>query len=97
MFGTGGKYVEVICDTSIKSAYLTDYDIDDMINSTAIGKILHGVRGEDPVDMEKLKSVIKSSAKMFIENDNIVEFDFNPLIISEHNFIHAVDIRIKAN
>jgi acetate---CoA ligase (ADP-forming) len=96
MFGTGGKYVEVICDTSIKSAYLTDYDIDDMINSTAIGKILHGVRGEEPIDIQKLKRVIKSAAAMFIENDNIEEFDLNPLIISEHNLMYAVDVRIKA-
>jgi acetyltransferase len=96
MFGSGGKYVEIICDTSIKSAYLTDYDIDDMINSTTIGKILHGVRGEEPVDILKLKRVIKSAAQMFIENDCIEEFDFNPLIISEHNVMYAVDIRIKA-
>lgn len=95
MFGTGGKYVEVICDTAIKSAYLSDNDIDEMINSTVIGKILNGVRGESPCDIKKLKEIIKSSAQMLIENNNISEFDLNPLIISEDNSIHAVDIRIK--
>ena len=88
--------MEIICDTSIKSAYLSDYDIDDMINSTSIGKIIQGVRGEEPIDMAKLKKVIKSLAAMFIENEEIEEFDFNPLIITEHNLIHAVDVRIKA-
>lgn len=95
MFGTGGKYVEVICDTAIKSAYVSDNDINEMIDSTVIGKILKGVRGEAPCDINKLKEIIKSSAQMLIENKNISEFDLNPLIISQDNSIHAVDIRIK--
>jgi len=95
MFGTGGKYVEVICDTAIKSAYVSDNDINEMIDSTVIGKILKGVRGEAPCDINKLKEIIKSSAQMLIENKNISEFDLNPLIISDDNSIHAVDIRIK--
>ncbi len=95
MFGTGGKYVEVICDTAMKSAYLTDDDIDDMLETTIIGKILQGVRGEEPADIPKLKEIIKASALMLIENPKIEEFDFNPLIIDDNNNIHAVDIRIK--
>ncbi len=95
MFGAGGKYVEIICDTAIKSAYLTDFDIEDLISSTKIGKILKGVRGEDPADIDSLKKIILSSAKMLIENPEIKTFDFNPLIISEENKIHAVDIRIE--
>ena len=66
-----------------------------MIDSTVIGKILKGVRGEAPCDINKLKEIIKSSAQMLIENKNISEFDLNPLIISDDNSIHAVDIRIK--
>jgi hypothetical protein len=34
---------------------------------------------------------------MIIENENIVEFDLNPLIVSQDNSIHAVDVRIKIN
>ncbi len=95
MFGTGGKYVEVVCDTSIKSAYLCEDDIDDMIDSTVIGKILKGVRGERPIDIDNLKNIISSSARMLIENKNITEFDLNPLIVADDDSIHAVDIRIK--
>ncbi|KUG25600.1 putative acetyl-coa synthetase (adp-forming) [hydrocarbon metagenome] len=95
MFGTGGKYVEVICDTAIRSAYMSDNDLNEIIEETVIGKILKGVRGEEGIDMNKLKRVIRSSSKMMIENENIVEFDLNPLIISKDNSIHAVDVRIK--
>ena len=95
MFGSGGKYVEVFNDTCLKSAYLSDKDIQEMIEKTKIGKILKGVRGEKAFPASKLKSIIKSSAQMMINNDEIKEFDFNPLIVTEENFIFAVDIRIK--
>jgi acetate---CoA ligase (ADP-forming) len=95
MFGTGGKYVEVVSDTSIKSAYLSDADIDEMIDSTTIGKILKGVRGEASSDLPELKRIIKASAKMIADNKNILEFDLNPLLVTEQNKFYAVDARIK--
>lgn len=95
MFGSGGKYVEVYEDTCIKSAYLTDKDIDEMIEDTKIGTIIKGVRGDKPADIMKIKEIIKSSAQMMLDNTSILEFDFNPLIIAEDNSIHLVDIRIK--
>ncbi len=95
MFGTGGKYVEVICDTATRSAYMSDNDVNEIIEETIIGKILKGVRGEEGINFNELKKVIRASAKMMIENESIVEFDLNPLIISHDNSIHAVDVRIK--
>ncbi|NJD23219.1 MAG: acetyl-CoA synthetase [Melioribacter sp.] len=94
MFGAGGKYVETIGDTSIRSAYMCDKDVGDMINETAIGKILRGLRGEKPCDIEELKRVILSCAKIMIENKNIVEFDLNPLILGEDNKYYGVDVRV---
>jgi acetyltransferase len=96
MFGSGGKYVEVFEDTAMRSAYLTEHDIDNMISETKMGKILSGVRGESPVDMVKVKSVIKSVAQMMLDYESITELDLNPLIVDENNKLFAVDIRIKA-
>jgi len=95
MFGSGGKYVEVFGDTAIKSCYLTDEDIEKMIVETSIGKILRGVRGELPGNIPGLKRIIKSCATMMIENNNIIEFDLNPLIVGEDDKYYAVDVRIK--
>lgn len=95
MFGLGGKYVEVFQDTCMKSAYLSEEDVNEMINSTKIGKILKGVRGEKPVDINKLKQIILSSAQMMLDNKNIVEFDFNPLVVAVDNSFHAVDVRVR--
>ena len=95
MFGAGGKYVEYIEDTVIRSAYLTDFDIDEMLNNTKIGKIIHGVRGETSADLNKIKSTIKSVAQMMLNHKEITECDLNPLVVTEDNNIFAVDVRIK--
>ncbi|MEJ5351595.1 MAG: acetate--CoA ligase family protein [Melioribacteraceae bacterium] len=95
MFGLGGKYVEVFDDVSIKSCYLSDEDVEEMIASTKIGKILSGVRNEKFNNINELKRIIKSCAKMMIENPSIKEFDINPLIIDSENNLYAVDVRIK--
>jgi acetyltransferase len=95
MFGSGGKYVEYIEDNVIRSAYLIDFDIKEMINNTKIGKIIQGVRGEAPADLNKIKSTIKSVAQMMLNHKEITECDLNPLVVTEDNNIFAVDIRIK--
>ena len=97
MFGSGGKYVEVLDDISMRSAFLTESDVDEMINSTKIGKILNGARGEGPMDLSKIKMLLRSISRMLIEHEDILEFDFNPVIIAEDNSIHIVDVRIKVN
>lgn len=96
MFGSGGKYVEVYQDTCMKSAYISDEDVDEMINQTKIGKILSGVRGEEPTDIKMLKKIILSSAQMMLDNPGILEFDINPLVVAADNSLQAVDVRIKA-
>lgn len=95
MFGSGGKYVEVLNDTAIRSTFISREEIREMILSTSMGKILAGVRGEGSIDMNEMINLIQSAAKMLIENEAIVEFDFNPIIVDRENKLHAVDIRIK--
>ncbi|MFH0735738.1 MAG: acetate--CoA ligase family protein [bacterium] len=96
-FGLGGKYVELFADISIKSAYISKQDIDEMINTTKAGKMLLGLRGEKSVDLNQLKEIILNCAKMITENNNISEFDINPLTVSNDNKFYAVDSRIKIN
>ena len=96
-FGLGGKYVELFADISIKSAYLSNNDINEMINSTKAGKMLQGMRGQKAVNISQLKEVLLNCAKMITENNNISEFDINPLVVSENNQFYAVDSRIRIN
>jgi acetyltransferase len=95
MFGSGGKYVEVFNDICMKSAYLSGDDIDEMIDKTNAGRIIKGVRGERGTDIGIIKSIIRNSAKMIIENKSISEFDLNPLIVTADDLIVSVDARIS--
>lgn len=95
IFGSGGKYVEIYDDVAIKSCYLCDEDLEDMIDMTKIGKILRGVRGEKSCNIPELKKIITTCAKMMLENDSISEFDINPLVVDKNNNFFAVDVRIK--
>lgn len=95
MFGSGGKYVELINDVQVRSAYINDAEIYEMINMTSIGKIIQGVRGEKGIHLDKIKQIILSVSKILVEHKNILEIDLNPIIISSDEEIFAVDIRIK--
>ena len=95
MFGSGGKYVEIFNDTLMKSAYLSEEDMNDLINKTKAGSIIGGVRSEKGIDLSIIKSLIKNSAQMMLDNKNILEFDLNPVILTNDDRLLTVDARIK--
>ncbi|MFC2083916.1 acetate--CoA ligase family protein [Bacteroidota bacterium] len=97
VFGAGGKYVEFYKDYFIRSTLLSKPDIEEMIYSANVGKIMSGIRGENKIDSFPLKRTIESCSRMLIENENILEFDINPLIVTKENSYNTVDIRIKIN
>ena len=72
MFGSGGKYVEIFNDTLMKSAYLSEEDVNDLINKTKAGSIIRGVRGDKGVDLSLINSLIQNSAQMMLDNKNIL-------------------------
>lgn len=95
VFGTGGKYVEVYNDSATVSAYASDADLEQLVQSTSMGKILSGVRGEKSVDLTEIIKLLKSCSMMIIEYEKISEFDFNPVILDHDNKLFLVDVRMK--
>jgi len=94
-FGLGGKYVNYFEDFSLRSAFITEDEIREMINETKIGKIIQGVRGEVGIDLDSLIKIISNAAKMIRENKNLLEFDINPLLVTKQNEFVGVDFRVK--
>ncbi|NUN08488.1 MAG: acetate--CoA ligase family protein [Ignavibacteriaceae bacterium] len=95
MFGSGGKYVEALNDTTLRSARLSDEDILNMITGTKGGRIVLGVRGENGVKADMLASLIKNAAQMLLDNEDILEFDFNPLAVDENSELVVLDARVR--
>ncbi len=93
MFGLGGIFVEVMKDVSFRVAPLCEKDIDEMIKEIKGYKILTGIRGEKPKDIEAIKDILTKFSVIVIDNPEIKEIDLNPVIVHEKG-ASIVDSRI---
>jgi len=93
MFGLGGIFVEVLKDVSFRVAPLATEDIDGMIREIKGYKILTGVRGEKPKDIEAIKEILARLSQIAIDNPEIQEVDLNPVIVHEKG-ASIVDSRV---
>jgi acetyltransferase len=95
MFGLGGVYVEVLEDVAFRLAPLSGGDAREMIAETAAGKLLDGVRGQLPGDVEAVVDAIRRVGQLMADSPEVSEIDLNPLIVGEAGEgAWAVDVRI---
>ncbi len=83
MFGLGGIFVEVLKDVSFRVAPLAQEDIEEMVEEIKGYKILTGIRGEKPKDIDALKDILAKLSEIAIDNPEIKEIDLNPVIVHE--------------
>lgn len=93
MFGLGGIFVEVLKDVSFRVAPLAAEDIDEMVKEIKGYKILTGIRGEKPKDIEAIKDILARLSEIAIDNPDIKEIDLNPVIVHEKG-ASIVDSRV---
>lgn len=95
MFGLGGIFVEVLKDVTFRLIPMTEIDAREMISEIKAVKILEGVRGQPPRDIDALVEVILKVSKMIEENPEITELDCNPTFAYEKGKgVLVVDARI---
>jgi acyl-CoA synthetase (NDP forming) len=83
MFGLGGIFVEVLKDVAFRVAPLTNKDIDEMIKEIKGYKVLTGIRGKKPKDIEAIRHILVRLSDVAIDNPEIEEIDLNPVIVHE--------------
>jgi acetyltransferase len=93
MFGLGGIFVEVLKDVSFRVAPLAQEDIEEMITEIKGYKILTGIRGENPKDVDALRDILAKLSEIAIDSPEIKEIDLNPVIVHEKG-ASIVDSRI---
>jgi acyl-CoA synthetase (NDP forming) len=93
MFGLGGIFVEVLKDVSFRVAPLAAEDIDQMITDIKGYKVLTGIRGEAPKDIEAVKGILSKISEIAVDHHEINEIDLNPVIVHEKG-ISIVDSRV---
>ena len=91
IFGTGGIYTEIYDDISL--AILPNNNFKEIINETKLGKILNGVRGEKPKNIQSVIDILKSIQKITFDFPEICSIDINPLMITEDK-AYVVDFKV---
>ena len=81
MFGLGGIFTEVLRDISFRVAPIEHRDAMEMMQEIRARKILEGVRGMPPADLDKLAQILIRVGSIGVEQEAIKEIDINPVIL----------------
>jgi len=93
MFGLGGIFIEVFRDVSFRVSPFTRRDAVEMIQEVRAYRILRGIRGQPPRDIEALVDIIMAVQRLMEENPEVKELDLNPVLSYPKGAI-AVDARV---
>jgi len=91
MFGLGGIFTEILRDVSFRVAPLEKRDALEMMQEINGRKILEGVRGMKPADLDQLSQILIQVGQIGMDHDAVKEIDINPLILSADGKMVAVD------
>ncbi len=95
MFGLGGTYVEVLKDVAFRLAPLSKADAREMVRETAAGRLLEGVRGQPPGDVDAVVDALRRVSQLMVDLPQVAEVDLNPLIVgAAGEGAWAVDVRV---
>jgi len=81
MFGLGGTFVEAMKDVTFRLAPMWEVSAEIMIESIKAYRILQGIRGMPPSDIEAIKDCLLRLSQMVTDHPEIAELDINPLIV----------------
>lgn len=91
LFGLGGTMTEVLDDTAIRIAPLSENDIDSMFDEIRAKQLLGPFRGEPPVDKLALRNILRALSELAVLYPEIREVDINPVMIDQSGAPVAVD------
>ncbi len=93
MMGLGGIYAEVFQDVAFRVAPITRQDAEAMLHELKSRRLLEGVRGSPPADVESLYDTLIAVSQLLTNFPQIAELDINPLMVTDH-WAFALDARI---
>ncbi|MEU6370114.1 GNAT family N-acetyltransferase [Streptomyces sp. NPDC046931] len=94
LFGLGGTATEVLADHAARLAPLTDQDVHDLITAPRCARLLFGVHGGGPVDLEALEQLLLRVSGMASDLPQLAEADFNPVLAAPTG-VTVLDARVR--
>ena len=83
MFGLGGIMVEVMKDVSFRIVPLTGKDAAEMVAEIRGARVLQGIRGKKPSDVQAVCDLLLRVSDLVARNPGIEEMDLNPVFVHE--------------
>src|SRR5438132_1771884 len=96
MVGLGGLFVEVLKDVAIRLLPVDEREARAMLEELRGYKVLQGVRGQGPRDIEALLRAMVGLSEIFVAHRNhLSDFEINPLMVkAQGDGVEAVDVRL---
>jgi acetyltransferase len=96
MVGLGGILVEVLKDVAIRLLPVDEREARAMLKELRGYKVLEGVRGQKPRDVEALVRAMVGLSEVFAAHrDHLSDLEINPLMVgAEGGGVAAVDVRL---
>ena len=96
LFGLGGIFVEILEDTTVRVAPVSEREAEEMLEDIESAPLLRGARGRDPVDEAAITESVQRLSQLVTDFPAILELDINPLVATPTG-VQAVDIRLTVD
>ncbi len=94
LFGLGGIFIEIMKDVQAALAPVNKEEAKSLIHQLKGFKILEGVRGQEPIDIDRFADLVTRVSALVTAAPEIAEMDLNPLLGTSESIV-AVDARIR--
>ncbi|MFB6352518.1 MAG: acetate--CoA ligase family protein [Halobacteriales archaeon] len=96
LFGLGGVFVEVLEDTAVRLAPVSEPEARAMTEDIRSAPLLRGARGREPVDLDAVVETVQRLSQLVIDLPAVLELDINPLVATPGG-VSAVDLRLTVD
>jgi acyl-CoA synthetase (NDP forming)/GNAT superfamily N-acetyltransferase len=90
----GGTAAELLADTTVRLAPLTERDVHEMPRELASFALLSGFRGSPPCDVDALEDLLRRVSALADDLPAVAELDCNPVIVGPKGAM-VVDMRVR--
>ena len=96
LFGLGGVFVEVLEDTAVRIAPVSEPEAAAMVEEIDSAPLLGGARGRPPVRKDDIVETIQRLSQLVTDFPAIAELDVNPLVATPDG-VAAIDLRLTVD
>jgi acyl-CoA synthetase (NDP forming) len=91
--GSGGLYAEILRDTAVRLAPVTEAEAGAMLRTLRIAPLLTGARGRPPLDMVGAAHALAALSRVAAAHPELAELEINPLLVTRTEAI-ALDAHL---